>query len=76
MAGVVRHPSEYTTVPLGSLHVMAVDVGTVITDERTGQKVTIDDNTHCRKGSVIFCTSKTFDALKTAASPAPEKDNG
>ena len=63
----MKHPADYSTVPLLGLHVMAVDAGTVVTDERTDQKVTIDDNTSCRKGNVVFCTEKTFEALKARA---------
>lgn len=64
MAGEKR-----TTVPFGAMHVMAVEPGTVITDERTGQKITVDDRTAAVKGSVIWCTEATFERLKQAARP-------
>ncbi len=60
----MRHPSEYTTVPFGALHVMQVDAGTVITDERTGQTITVDDETAAVKGNVMFLTEAKFEALK------------
>lgn len=50
--------------PFFCLEVREVDPGTVITDERTGLKATVEDNTFVTKGNVIFCTQKTFDALK------------
>lgn len=62
---MAKHPSEYATVPLGAMHVMQVDLGTVITDERSGQSVTVDDENSAVKGRVIFCTEKTFDTLKS-----------
>lgn len=43
---------------------MEVDPGTVITDERSGQSVTVDDETAAFKGRVCFCTKKIFDAMK------------
>lgn len=58
------HPSEYSTVPFGSMHVMQVDVGTKVTDERSGETITVDDETTAVKGRVIFCTEKTYNALK------------
>lgn len=64
----MRHPSEYTTMPMGGLHVMQVDPGTVI--ERTGETITVDDETTAVKGRVVFCTEKVFEALKTQAAPA------
>ena len=60
----MRHPSEYTTTPFMGVHVMEVDTGTVITDERTGKKLTVSDEETVFKGNVMFCTKKTFDALK------------
>lgn len=57
-------PSSYSTVPFHGLHVMKVDAGSVITDERTGQSVTVDDDTVAFKGRVCFCTEKIFEALK------------
>jgi hypothetical protein len=46
------------------MHVMQVDGGTDIKDERTGEVITVDDNTCAVKGRVIFCTAKIYDALK------------
>lgn len=60
----MRHPSEYTTTPFGGLHVMQVDAGTVVTDERTGQSVTIDNETAVRKGNLVYCTSNIYEAIK------------
>lgn len=59
-----RHPSEYSTVPLGSMHVMQVDVGTNVTDERSGETITVDDETIAVKGRVIFCTERQYEAIK------------
>ena len=60
----MRHPKEYTTVPFNGVHVMAVDAGTVITDEKSGESITVQDDVCARKGPVIFCTQKVFDEWK------------
>lgn len=60
----VKHPSRYATVPFNGLHVMVVDAGTAITDERSGQTIIVDDNSAARKGAVLYCTQTIFDALK------------
>jgi hypothetical protein len=60
----MRDPSEYSTVPWNGLHVMEVDAGTVITDERTRQKFIVTDDETVFKGSVMFCTKRIFDRLK------------
>jgi len=49
---------------------MEVDQGTVITDERTGDKITVDDETVAVKGTVMFCTKPVFDKLKEVRSNA------
>ena len=70
----MRHPSEYTTVPLGGLHVMVVDAGTEIKDERTGRVETVDDTSAVSKGSVLWVTQPVYDALKAEIdrrTPAP-----
>jgi hypothetical protein len=46
------------------MHVMQVDAGTTITDERSGEAITVDDETVAVKGRVIFCTERTFEALR------------
>ena len=53
-----------STIPFAGVHVMVVDAGTKITDERSGDEVIIDDENCAAKGSVIYCTQKIFDALK------------
>lgn len=60
----VKHPSEYTTEPFLGFHVMVVDSGTKVTDERSGEEVVITDESFARKGSVIFCTQNMFDRMK------------
>ena len=60
----MTHPAFYTTEPFGSMHVMAVDPGTVIKDERSGESVTIDEQTFAVKGRVIWCTHTTADRLR------------
>lgn len=60
----MKHPSQYTTTPLGGMKVMQVDVGTVITDERTGMEAIVNDDTFVMKGNVMFCTQKTFEAIQ------------
>lgn len=65
----MRHPSTYTTVPLGSMHIMQVDAGSVVTDEQTGETVTINDETCAVKGNVVFCTARVFEELKALTSP-------
>jgi hypothetical protein len=56
--------TDYPITDFGGLHVMVVDAGSVIRDERTGEEAIVDDNGCVRKGSVIFCTRAVFDALK------------
>jgi hypothetical protein len=60
----MRHPSKYSAVPFSGLHVMVVDAGTAITDERSGQTIIVDDDSAVRKGAVLYCTQAIFDALK------------
>lgn len=60
----MRRPSKYSTVPFNGLHVMVVDAGTAITDERSGQTIIVDDSSAARKGEVLYCTQTIFDALK------------
>ena len=60
----MRSPSEYFAVAFKGFHVMDVDAGTVVTDERTGDKITVDDETVAVKGTVMFCTKRIFDRLK------------
>lgn len=60
----MKHPSEYTTVPFHGFKVMQVDPGTDIKDERSGETITVDDESSAVKGNIIFCTEKTFNALK------------
>lgn len=60
----MRSPSEYFAVAFAGFHVMEVDAGTVVTDERTGDKITVDDETVAVKGRVMFCTKLVFDRLK------------
>lgn len=60
----MRHPADYSTVPFGSMRVMEVDAGTTITDERTGETITVDDETTAVKGRVIYCTKRNYEALK------------
>lgn len=60
----MRSPSEYFTEPFGAMHVMEVDAGTTIKDERSGDTITVDDETVAVKGRVMFCTKKVFDKLK------------
>lgn len=61
---MMKNPLYYTTTPWGGLKVMCVDIGTVIKDERTGQEVTVDDETMALKGNVAFVTEKVFRAIK------------
>lgn len=60
----MRSPSEYFTEAFGAMHLMKVDPGTVVKDERTGDEITVDDETVAVKGRVMFCTEKVFDKLK------------
>jgi len=51
-------------MPFGAMRVMEVDAGTDVTDERTGETITVDDETAAVKGRVIFCTKKMYEAIK------------
>jgi hypothetical protein len=48
------------------MHVMVVDAGTVIKDERTGSEIEVTDSSWATKGGVIYCTRAIFEALKKA----------
>lgn len=61
----MKHPSEYATVPFAGMHVMVVDAGTKITNERTGEEITVNDSTVASNGAVIYCTQAVFDDLKS-----------
>lgn len=60
------HPAFYRTEPMGAMRVMAVDPGTVIKDERSGDSVTIDDQTFAVKGRVMWCTHTTAERLRAS----------
>lgn len=66
----MRNPIEYNTTPFHGLNIMVVDPGTVIKDERTEREETVTENSAVQKGSVVYCTQKTFDALKAQSKPA------
>lgn len=74
----MQHPAKYSTIPLGACHIMVVDAGTVIKDDRSGEEVTIDNETAASKGPLVYCTKAVYDALKAKvdaqskpASPSP-----
>lgn len=52
----------------GGVQFREVSSGTVIKDDRTGQEVTVDDNTAAFRGNVFYCTAKTVQALRRALS--------
>ena len=60
----MTHPAFYKTVPFNGLQIMQVDPGTVVKDERSGEEVTVTDDTVAVKGRVMFCTKRIFDRLK------------
>jgi hypothetical protein len=60
----MKHPKDYSPVHFNGFHVVVVDAGTTIKDERSGDEVTVDDTTACRKGTVIYCTDPVFQSLK------------
>jgi hypothetical protein len=60
----MQNPLRYQTTPLNGMHVMVVDDGTKITDERTGEEVIVTDASAAAKGNVIYCTKPVFEALK------------
>ncbi len=63
----MKSPGFYATTPFNGMHVMVVDDGTVVRDERSGEEVTVDDKTVAAKGAVLYCTQSVFDALKAHA---------
>lgn len=64
----MKHPSEYEATPFNGMHVMVVDAGTKVTDERSGQTIEITDSTSAAKGALLYCTQAVFDALKARIS--------
>lgn len=60
----MRSPADYFTVAFNGYHVMEVDPGTVVKDERTGDEITVNDETVAVKGRVMFCTKNIFESLK------------
>jgi hypothetical protein len=67
------HPSNYTTVPFGAMRVMEVDPGTVIKDERSGEEITVDDETIAVKGAVIWCTKRVVDQIRGVSDADPAR---
>lgn len=63
------------TIPFGGMHIMPVDPGTVVTDERTGERATITDTSFAVKGRVMWVTHATYEAMK-AALPSPASAEG
>lgn len=63
----MKHPSEYPVTAFGGIHVMVVDAGTVVKDERSGEEIEITDRTSASKGALLYCTQAVFDALKARA---------
>jgi hypothetical protein len=59
----MKHPSEYTTIPLYGFHVMIVDEGTTITDEASGEEALINGEEMVFKGTLIYCTQPIYEAL-------------
>lgn len=55
-------------------HVIVVDAGTVIKDERTGREETVTENSAVTKGALIYCTQRIFDALKERCPTPPTGD--
>jgi hypothetical protein len=50
--------------PWGSTTIAAVVSGTVIRDDATDRQETVTDTNAVRSGGIIYCTPKTYDALK------------
>ena len=64
-----KHPRDYGIVKYCGLHIMVVDAGTKVKDERSGQEIKVTDLVSVKKGNVIFCTQVFFDFLKSNTSP-------
>ena len=60
----MKHPSAYTTIPFEGYHVMIVDSGTKVKDERSGEELEVTDTSIARKGTLIWCTQASFDQLR------------
>jgi hypothetical protein len=59
-----KHPREYGIVNYDGYHIMVVDAGTKVTDERSGQEIEVTDLVSAKKGDVIFCTQDFFDFMR------------
>jgi hypothetical protein len=70
----MKNPNIYATTPFHGMHVMVVDGGTVVRDERSGEEVTVDDKTVAAKGPVLYCTQPVFDAMKARVEAEPTND--
>lgn len=56
--------NPYPISNFGGVRVVVVPTGTVVTDERTGQKQIITDQSAAGKGDLLWVTQATYDRLK------------
>lgn len=54
---------------MGGMTIVAVEAGTVIEDEETGETGTVTDTTAVRKGLSVYVTKPAYEALKAGAHP-------
>lgn len=55
--------NPYPISNFGGVRVVVVPTGTVVTDERTGQKQIITDQSSAGKGDLLWVTQATFDRM-------------
>jgi len=60
---------------MGAMHVLVVDAGTSVKNERDGSEIVVTDECAAQKGNVIFCTQKTYDALAKAVNTPKDTPN-
>lgn len=65
----MKHPSEYITEQFCGVHVMVVDPGSVIKDERSGQEMVVTDDSCVFKGNIAYCTKPVFEKIKARTTP-------
>lgn len=59
----------FAFAPGFGMKVVEVEPGTVITDDATGDQVTITDEMAAALAGTIYCTPATYEALKAKCEP-------
>lgn len=61
---------------IGGTAFSVVEPGTEIENPKTGEKLTVTDDSAVFLGFRAWVTQRTYDALKARSVPAPQQDSG